>query len=76
MQNPTEGMTTNAVRIMSVDELLDMDYFFPEDDKIEIAETYYNHRTVSLQELFQKAMRSINTVRLLNKKIYILPPTC
>lgn len=32
MDNPPEGMTSRDIRNMSVDELLDMDYFFNDDD--------------------------------------------
>lgn len=34
--NPPEGMTSEEVRLMSDDELLDMDYFFHEFDDLEI----------------------------------------
>ena len=30
--NPPEGMTSEDIRHMSEDDLLDMDYFFNEDD--------------------------------------------
>ena len=30
--NPPEGMTSEDIRQMSEDDLLDMDYFFNEDD--------------------------------------------
>ena len=32
MDNPPEGMTSKDIRLMSGDELLDMDYFLNEDD--------------------------------------------
>ena len=32
MLNPPEGFTPDDIREMSVDELLDMDYFLNEDD--------------------------------------------
>lgn len=32
MDNPPEGMTSEDIRYMSEDELLDMDYFLNEDD--------------------------------------------
>lgn len=32
MNNPPEGMTSGDIRHMSVDDLLDMDYFLNEDD--------------------------------------------
>ena len=32
MDNPPEGMTSEDIRNMSEDELLDMDYFLNEDD--------------------------------------------
>jgi hypothetical protein len=32
MDNPPEGMTSKDIRNMSVDELLDMDYFLNDDD--------------------------------------------
>ena len=32
MDNPPEGMTSEDIRRMSEDELLDMDYFLNEDD--------------------------------------------
>lgn len=32
MDNPPEGMTSQDIRIMSEDALLDMDYFLNEDD--------------------------------------------
>lgn len=32
MDNPPEGMTSKDIRLMSEDELLDMDYFLNEDD--------------------------------------------
>ncbi len=32
MDNPPEGMTSEDIRRMSVDDLLDMDYFLNEDD--------------------------------------------
>lgn len=32
MDNPPEGMTSEDIRRMSEDDLLDMDYFFNEDD--------------------------------------------
>ena len=32
MENPPEGMTSEAIRHMSEDDLLDMDYFLNEDD--------------------------------------------
>ena len=32
MDNPPEGMTSRDIRNMSVDELLDMDYFLNDDD--------------------------------------------
>ena len=32
MDNPPEGMTSEDIRCMSVDDLLDMDYFLNEDD--------------------------------------------
>ena len=32
MDNPPEGMTSQDIRHMSEDELLDMDYFLNEDD--------------------------------------------
>lgn len=34
-QNPPEGMTSDEVRSMSDNELLDMDYFFHEFDDID-----------------------------------------
>jgi len=35
MQSPPEGMTSEDVRLMSDDDLLDMDYFLHEDDDLE-----------------------------------------
>lgn len=35
MDNPPEGMTSEDVRHMSEDALLDMDYFLNEDDDFE-----------------------------------------
>lgn len=35
IQNPPEGMTSNEVRHMSDDDLLDMDYFLHEFDDFE-----------------------------------------
>ena len=32
MDNPPEGMTSQDIRLMSEDDLLDMDYFLNEDD--------------------------------------------
>ncbi len=32
MENPPEGMTSEEVRSMSEDDLLDMDYFLNEED--------------------------------------------
>lgn len=32
IENPPEGMTSKDIRHMSEDALLDMDYFFNEDD--------------------------------------------
>ena len=32
MDNPPEGMTSEDIRRMSEDDLLDMDYFLNEDD--------------------------------------------
>lgn len=32
MDNPPEGMTSEDIRCMSDDDLLDMDYFLNEDD--------------------------------------------
>lgn len=32
MDNPPEGMTSGDIRHMSVNDLLDMDYFLNEDD--------------------------------------------
>ncbi len=32
IENPPEGMTSKDIRLMSEDELLDMDYFLNEDD--------------------------------------------
>ena len=32
MKNPPEGMTSEDIRHMSEDDLLDMDYFLNEDD--------------------------------------------
>ena len=32
IENPPEGMTSKDIRHMSEDDLLDMDYFFNEDD--------------------------------------------
>ena len=32
MDNPPEGITSKDIRLMSEDELLDMDYFLNEDD--------------------------------------------
>lgn len=32
INNPPEGMTSEDIRCMSEDELLDMDYFLNEDD--------------------------------------------
>ena len=32
IKNPPEGMTTDDIRHMSEDDLLDMDYFLNEDD--------------------------------------------
>ena len=33
MENPPEGMTSQDIRSMSEDALLDMDYFLNEDDE-------------------------------------------
>ncbi|MDD7740142.1 MAG: hypothetical protein SOT28_09890 [Fusicatenibacter sp.] len=35
IENPPEGMTPRDIRLMSEDDLLDMDYFFNEDDPFE-----------------------------------------
>lgn len=35
MDNPPEGMTSRDIHHMSVDDLLDMDYFLNEDDLID-----------------------------------------
>lgn len=32
MDNPPEGMTSKDIRLMSEEELLDLDYFLNEDD--------------------------------------------
>ncbi len=32
MKNPPEGMTSNEIRSMSEEDLLDMDYFLNEED--------------------------------------------
>ncbi len=32
MENPPEGMTSNEIRSMSEEDLLDMDYFLNEED--------------------------------------------
>ena len=32
MENPPEGMTSEDIRLMGEDDLLDMDYFLNEDD--------------------------------------------
>ena len=32
MDNPPEGMTSQDIRLMSEDDILDMDYFLNEDD--------------------------------------------
>ena len=32
MDNPPEGMTSKDIRLMSEDELLDMDYFLNDDE--------------------------------------------
>ena len=34
IQNPPEGISTDEIRQMSVDDLLDMDYFLHEDDDL------------------------------------------
>ena len=35
MDNPPEGMTSEDIRHMSEDDLLDMDYFLNEDDLLD-----------------------------------------
>lgn len=35
MDNPPEGMTSEDIRHMSDDDLLDMDYFLHEDDDLD-----------------------------------------
>ena len=35
MDNPPEGMTSEDIRLMSGDDLLDMDYFLNEDDSLD-----------------------------------------
>ncbi len=35
MDNPPEGMTSEDIRRMSEDDLLDMDYFLNEDDLLD-----------------------------------------
>ena len=35
MDNPPEGMTSEDIRRMSEDDLLDMDYFLNEDDEFD-----------------------------------------
>lgn len=35
MDNPPEGMTSEDIRRMSEDDLLDMDYFLNEDDSFD-----------------------------------------
>lgn len=35
MDNPPEGMTSEDIRNMSEDDLLDMDYFLNEDDLLD-----------------------------------------
>lgn len=44
IKNPPEGMTTKEVKMMSDDDLLDMDYFLNEDDIFEMADEviFYN----------------------------------
>lgn len=34
IQNPPEGISSDEIRQMSVDDLLDMDYFLHEDDDL------------------------------------------
>lgn len=35
LDNPPEGMTSEDIRLMSEDDLLDMDYFLNEDDLLD-----------------------------------------
>ena len=35
MDNPPEGLTSQDIRFMSDDDLLDMDYFLHEDDDLD-----------------------------------------
>ena len=35
MENPPEGMTSEDIRHMSGDDLLDMDYFLNEDEELD-----------------------------------------
>ena len=35
IQNPPEGMTSDDIRYMNEDDLLDMDYFLHEDDDLD-----------------------------------------
>lgn len=35
MNNPPEGLTSEDIRFMSDDDLLDMDYFLHEDDDLD-----------------------------------------
>ena len=50
MDNPPEGMTSEDIRRMSEDDLLDMDYFLNEDDLFDDeagVEGFYIFQTVS-----------------------------
>ena len=38
MLNPQEGMTSDAIRYMSVGDLLDMDYFLNDEDTDDVGE--------------------------------------
>lgn len=44
IKNPPEGMTTKEVKMMSDNDLLDMDYFLNEDDIFDMADEviFYN----------------------------------
>lgn len=50
IKNPPEGMSPEDIRLMSDDELLDMDYFLNEDD--DIFDDIDNDNDFDFEEIF------------------------
>lgn len=50
IKNPPEGMSLEDIRLMSDDELLDMDYFLNEDD--DIFDDIDNDNDFDFEEIF------------------------